>query len=81
MEITISGTNRKHLKQVEELAERLGLYIQKGTQIENTDCESKSEKAYEALEELAKMESFKEIDDPVAWQREIRKDRNIGRDE
>ena len=31
----------------------------------------------EALRELAAMGAFREIDDPVAWQREIRKDRPL----
>ena len=35
----------------------------------------------EALRELAAMGAFREIDDPVAWQRDIRKDRPLpGRD-
>jgi hypothetical protein len=35
----------------------------------------------EALKELRKLGTFKEISDPVAWQREIRKDRHLpGRD-
>ena len=36
----------------------------------------------EALRELAKLNPFRDIADPVAWQREIRKDRKLpGRDE
>lgn len=36
----------------------------------------------EALEKLAEMGAFKDITDPVAWQREIRKDRPLyGREE
>ena len=31
----------------------------------------------EALEGLAKLDPFADIDDPVAWQREIRKDRPL----
>ena len=35
----------------------------------------------EALEQLAAMNPFADIEDPVAWQREIRKDRPLpGRD-
>jgi hypothetical protein len=39
------------------------------------------ETALAALRELRKLGTFKEITDPVAWQREIRKDRPLpGRD-
>lgn len=77
MEIIISGEDKDGLKQVEELAKRLGLKISKKQVVQ----EKKKKKAMEALEGLAKMGAFKDIDDPVAWQREQRKDRNIGRNE
>jgi hypothetical protein len=36
----------------------------------------------EALEQLAHLNAFAEIDDPVEWQRELRRDRPLpGRDE
>ena len=39
------------------------------------------EEALAALRKLRNMGTFKEISDPVAWQREIRKDRHLpGRD-
>ena len=34
-------------------------------------------RAAAALEQLARMGAFDEIEDPVAWQREIRKDRPL----
>ena len=77
MEITISGKDKKLLQQVEALAKRLGLKISKAEVLE----EKKNKKAIEALESLAKIGAFKDIDDPVAWQKEQRKDCNIGRDE
>lgn len=76
MQITISGKDKNRLEQVEDLAKRLGLKISK-KQLK----EKKREKAIEALKELRKMKAFKDIKDPVAWQREQRQDRNIGRDE
>ncbi len=33
--------------------------------------------AYKAVKELQKMGAFKDIKDPVAWQRSIRKDRSL----
>ena len=77
MEITISGEDKERLRQVEELAKDLGLKISKKQVLQD----KKKRKALEALENLAKLGAFKDIDDPVAWQREQRKDRNIGRDE
>ncbi|MDT0648336.1 hypothetical protein RM545_16720 [Zunongwangia sp. F260] len=77
MEITISGEDKKLLMQVEELARKLGLQISRKKMLQ----EKKKKKALEALEDLAKIGAFKDIDDPVAWQREQRKDRDIGRDE
>ncbi len=77
MQITISGKDKNRLEQVEDLAKRLGLKISKTQKLK----EKKKEKAIEALKELRKMEAFKDIKDPVAWQREQRQDRNIGRDE
>ena len=77
MEITISGEDKERLKQVEDLAKRLGLKISKKKVLQD----KRKKKAMEALEDLAKMGAFKGIDDPVAWQREQRKDRNIGRNE
>ena len=37
----------------------------------------KGKTTYELLQELADMGAFAEIEDPVAWQREIRKDRPL----
>lgn len=36
-------------------------------------------KAITALKKLRKIGAFSDIDDPVAWQKEVRKERNIGR--
>lgn len=45
------------------------------------NANSNMDKAVPALEKLAELGTFSEIEDPVAWQREIRKDRPLpGRD-
>lgn len=41
------------------------------------DTESAGKSTFELLQALADMGAFSEIDDPVAWQREIRKDRPL----
>ena len=46
------------------------------------DAERPSRRAAEALRKLSEQGGFKSVPDPVAWQREIRKDRPLaGRDE
>lgn len=68
MQITISGKDKERLQQVEDLAKRLGLKISKKRLLK----EKKKEVAIEALKELRKMGAFKDIKDPVAWQKEQR---------
>jgi hypothetical protein len=46
-----------------------------GAPVVATDSEIK--KRVEALEQLRKLNPFREIADPVAWQREVRKDRPL----
>lgn len=80
MEITIKGEDRKLLKQVEDLARKLGLKISK----RNTSLKDKNNGAKMAklMAKMAKKGGIKSIPDPAAWQREIRKDRILpGRDE
>ena len=82
MEITISGQDKKRLKLIEKLAEELGLDISSQVIKEKDTLDKKRQKkAIEAMEKLAEIGAFKDIIDPVAWQREQRKDRDIGRDE
>ena len=55
-----------------------------GPALEETPAEraARGKRMADALRELAKSNPFKDITDPVAWQREIRKDRPLpGRDE
>lgn len=77
MEIIISGEDKKLLKQVETLAKKLGLQINKSHKDKSLKEEkNKSKKLYQLMEEAAVDGGlFSSIDDPVAWQNEIRKDR------
>jgi hypothetical protein len=44
--------------------------------------EARGRRMAEALEQLAELKTFAEIKDPVAWQRELRRDRPLpGRDD
>lgn len=92
MEITISGEDKKQLQKVENLAKRLGLQIIQSTtksskvvtaKTKEAETKNNSEKLHELMEEAAaRGDLFKTIDDPVAWQREQRKDRVLpGREE
>ena len=85
MEITISGKDKKLLKQVEALARRLGLQIKSSIEKEKVkkEEENRSEKLYQLMQEAAESGGvFQSIEDPVAWQREQRKDRALfGREE
>ncbi len=76
MEIIISGEDKKLLKQVEELAKSLGLIISKNTT--NRNAIENNKIALEALQKLSESGAFKDIEDPVAWQKQVRKDRKIG---
>ncbi len=75
MEFIISGKDKDRMQQVADLAKRLGLKISKKQRLK----EKKREKAIEALKDLRKINAFKDIEDPVAWQREQPQDRHIGR--
>lgn len=71
---------------MEDLARKLGLEIsrKKGKAQKTLEEEQKgnSEKLYQLMTEMAESGAFKSIKDPVAWQREQRKDRKLyGREE
>lgn len=82
MEITISGKDKKRLKLVEKLAKELGLSITKSKsdikdeEIELSDKE-RSEKLYQLMEEMAASGGIESIQDPIAWQREVREDKKL----
>ena len=75
MQLIISGKDKKLLAQVEKLAQKLGLKIEKQEEDLALSDEKRSEKLYQLMEEIAASGVFKSIKDPVAWQKEIRRDR------
>lgn len=77
MEIIISGEDKKLMKQVETLAKKLGLQINKPHKEKSMKEEkNKSKKLHQLMEEAAVSGGlFSSIEDPVAWQNEVRKDR------
>lgn len=77
MEIIIKGDDKKLLKQVEDLARKLGLIVSKKKQAELNVQKERSEKLFQIMEEIAASNVFSTIKDPVAWQREQRKDRPL----
>lgn len=81
MEITISGKNKKRLKLVENLAKELRLSITKSISSEKKDeelsDEERSEKLYQLMKEMAASGGIESIQDPVAWQREVREDKKL----
>lgn len=83
MQIIISGKDKKLLKQVEDLAKRLGLAIEKPLKKETKQEELKREELFKLMKEAAaKGDLFQSIPDPVEWQREQRNDRVLfGREE
>jgi len=83
MEITISGKDKKLLEQVAALAKRLGLQVKNPLKKETLKKENTSEKLYQLMEKAAAEGGlFASIKNPVAWQREQRKDRVLpGREE
>lgn len=81
MEITISGKDKKPLKQVETLAKRLGLDIIKPLRDNEEEANQRSEKLYQLMQEMAASGGIKSIQNPIAWQREVREDKKLyGRD-
>ncbi len=81
MEITLSIKNKKQLREIENIVHRMGISIlnKRGEQFKNK--EKRKEKAWTAIRELQRINAFSGIDDPVKWQDEQRKDRNIGWDD
>lgn len=77
MEIIIKGDDKKLLKQVEDLARKLGLIVSRKKQTELNLQKERSEKLFQIMEEIAASNAFDSIKDPVAWQREQRKDRRL----
>lgn len=76
MKVTLSTKNKYQVKKLEELAKEWGVTLSKEERLE--DKKIHPEKSREAIKELKKMNAFADIEDPVIWQRDQRKDRNIG---
>ena len=53
------------------------VYITISNLPDHDGSQSEGETVFEAFQALADMGAFSEIEDPVAWQREIRKDRPL----
>lgn len=79
MQLTIKGKDKSLLRRVEDLARQLGLQVVKND--DHPAFKTKTANAMKALKELRDMNAFKDIHDPVEWQREQRTDRDIGRNE
>lgn len=78
MEITIKGNDEKRLKLVEDLARELGLTTEsKKDDYKKISQEERSQKLYQLMEDMAKNNLFDSIEDPVAWQKEMRKDKPL----
>lgn len=74
MEIIIKGDDKKLLKQVEDLARKLGLKIMREKQKTEKPNGAKIAKL---MEEFADQGGIKSIPDPIKWQDEVRKDRPL----
>ena len=82
MELTISGKDKNRLQQVEDLAKSLGLAVEKPLENDEGKEKPNGEELYKLMKEAASKGLFESIPDPVAWQREQRKDRILyGREE
>lgn len=75
--LTITSDDEKALQQVKELAESLHIHVKEsGATI--VEGKTNGQKVAELLEQIAERGSAaKLIPDPVAWQKEQRKDRKL----
>ena len=76
MELTISGKDISALKKVEALAKQLGLDISRRLSIP-TEHLSDKETLKDLMREMSASGGIKSIKNPIEWQRETRKDRNL----
>lgn len=78
--ITVTGDDDTLLKKVKEFAARLGLQVQfrysTNDWLDDKNPEDRKE-ALEAMKSLAKLKPFRDIADPVSWQKKQRKDRRL----
>lgn len=87
MSVTLHITlpNEDHIASIQEMVRKAGgeLKIKNllSSTISSEEAMSKKQAFILAAEKLAELGGIKSIDDPVAWQKEQRKDRYIGRNE
>ena len=74
--LTITSDNEEALNQVKALAESLNMPVQEHESEQKLQSDSK-EKLRKLFAEARKLNIGKQIPDPVAWQREQRKDRKL----
>lgn len=78
MELTITGEDKKQLKNLEDLERKMGLRVSRKKHTPSTVGDIKNQKSlHDLMSEIAASKAFKSIEDPVAWQREQRKDRPL----
>lgn len=75
MKITISGKDKKRMELIEKLAEELGLSI--FSKSSDKKREPNGQSLYKLMKEKAESGGISEIEDPVKWQREQRKDKPL----
>lgn len=78
MKVTLITKNKLQVKKLEELAKEWNITLSKEMKEQSNDIKMHQEKAWEAIRELREMDAFADIEDPVEWQREQRKDRKFG---
>lgn len=78
MKVTLSTKNKYQVRKLEALAKEWGVPFSKEDEGNDNDEEILQEKAWEAIRELREMNAFADIEDPVSWQHEQRKERNLG---
>ena len=77
MEITISGKDRKLLEQVETLAKRLGLEINRSLKKDKKQEKPNGEELYKLMKDMEASGGVTSIENPLEWQKEIRKDKKL----
>ena len=73
----LRGDKVEWLDDAPETEEPVQVYITISNLPNSDDSQSEGQTVFEALQALADMGAFDDFEDPVAWQREIRKDRPL----
>jgi len=77
MQITISGKDKKLLEQVEAFAKRLGLNINKPLEKEAAEKKPNGKELYKLMKDMEASGGVTSIQNPLKWQKEIRKDKKL----